>query len=105
MKLGKVVGKIWATHKDPQLTGVKLYVLQPLNDDMQAVGTPIIAADAIGSGEGDFVFWVGSREGTFAIPGKKIPSDASIVGIIDSHYVDDREKIKSLLKQWQKKKM
>ena len=59
MKLGKVVGKIWATHKDPQLTGVKLYVLQPLNDDMQPVGTPIIAADAIGSGEGDFVFWVG----------------------------------------------
>ncbi len=84
MKLGRIVGKVWATQKDPQLEGVKLYVLQPVDEALRAVGKPLIAADAIGSGEDDIVFWVGSREATFIFPEKKVPCDAGIVGIVDA---------------------
>ena len=88
MRLGKVIGKLWATVKDPQLTGVKLFILQPMTKEQQPTGTPIIVADAVGSGEGDVVYWVSSREATFALQGKRIPSDATIVGIVDSIYLE-----------------
>lgn len=99
MKLGRIVGKVWATQKDSQLVGVKLYVMQPIDEKYQPVGKPIIAADAIGSGEGDIVFWVGSREATFIFPDKKIPCDAGIVGIVDSAYNEPRESIERRKKQ------
>lgn len=99
MKLGRIVGKVWATQKDPQLDGVKLYVLQPVDEAYKAVGKPIIAADAIGSGEGDIVFWVGSREATFIFPDKKIPCDVGIVGIVDAANSDTQAAMNKRKKQ------
>ena len=102
MRLGRVIGKLWATQKDPQLDGVKLYVMQPLDEELNADGAPIIVADTIGAGEGDVVFWVRAREATFAVPGRKIPSDATIVGIVDSATAASREeleKVKARLRQ------
>ncbi|MBK7257858.1 MAG: hypothetical protein IPI01_08675 [Ignavibacteriae bacterium] len=42
-----------------------------------------MVVDTIGSREGDTVFWVGGAEATFAFPDRQIPSDASIVGLVD----------------------
>lgn len=84
MRLGIVTGKIWATRKDASLDGIKLYVLQPLDYLLAPQGSPLIAIDAIGAGEGDTVFWVGGGDATLAFDGRIIPSDASIVGIVDS---------------------
>ena len=103
MKLAKVIGRVCATRKDPLLTGVRLYVLQPINEHLEPMGSAIIAADAAGSGEGDIVFWVSAREATFALPEKRIPSDASIVGILDSVYAAPRREIEDRKKEWFKK--
>ncbi len=103
MKLGIIVGKVWATQKDPQLTGVKLYVLQPVNEKREKMGKPLIAADAVGAGEGELVYWVGSREATFAITGKKIPSDASIVGIVDNTFAENLTTLENRLQEWRAK--
>ena len=48
MKIGRVIGNIWATRKDDNLSGLKLLVVQPLNllND-QPIETPIVAADMI----------------------------------------------------------
>lgn len=97
MRLGRIVGKVWATIKDAQLDGVKLYVLQPLDKKLKPIGNPIIAADAVGSGEGELVFWVGAREATFALPNKSIPCDASIVGIVDSANLEPQTNIRQIL--------
>jgi microcompartment protein CcmK/EutM len=83
MKLGKVTGKVWATAKDPKLNGVTLYVMQPIDEDGKALGTEVVAVDTIGSREGDVVFWVGGAEATFAFLGRQIPSDVTIVGLVD----------------------
>ena len=83
MKLGKFVGKVWATAKDPKLNGLKFYIMQPINEKDEIIGNPLIAIDTVGSKEGDLVFWVGGAEATLPIPGKKIPSDVSIVGLVD----------------------
>ncbi|MBN1996003.1 EutN/CcmL family microcompartment protein [candidate division KSB1 bacterium] len=102
MKLGKVIGKVWATQKDPQLKGIKMYVMQPINEEYEPMGAPIIAADGVGSGEGEIVFWVSSREATLGIPGRIIPSDATIVGILDSSYTAPREEIENAKKSWKR---
>jgi len=83
MKLGRVLGKVWATIKDPKLEGVKFYIMRPVDENDEPLGRPLIAADAIGSREGDLIYWVSGAEGTFPFAGRQIPSDVSIVGLVD----------------------
>jgi ethanolamine utilization protein EutN len=83
MKLGIVTGKVWATIKDRKLDGLKLYVMQPVDEYEKPLGNELIAVDTIGSREGDIVFWVGGAEATFGSGGRQIPSDVTIVGLVD----------------------
>lgn len=83
MQLGRVVGKVWATVKDPKLTGIKLYLMQPVDENDKPVGQPKVAGDTVSCGEGDLVFWVGSAEATVAYGEKTVPCDVSIVGLVD----------------------
>ena len=83
MKLGRITGKVWATKKDPKLDGLKFYIMQPVNEEDKSIGNPLVAIDTVGSKEGDLVFWVGGAEATLPIPGRQIPSDVSIVGLVD----------------------
>ena len=86
MKIGRVIGNIWATRKDENLSGLKLLVVQPLNllND-QPIDTPIVAADIIGAGVGEKVLYVGGSSAR----GPHIPVDATIVGIVDDQEVDE----------------
>jgi ethanolamine utilization protein EutN len=83
MKLGKIIGKVWATAKDPKLNGLKLYILQPVNENLDNIAGPQIAVDTIGSREDDLVYWVSGAEATFPLTDRQIPSDCSIVGLVD----------------------
>jgi len=83
MKLGVVQGKVWATVKDPKLHGIKFYIMQPIDEFEQPMGKPMIAADSIGTREGDVVYWVSGAEATFLLDERQIPSDVSIVGLVD----------------------
>jgi ethanolamine utilization protein EutN len=83
MRLGKVLGKVWATVKDEKLNNCTFYIMQPVDEDENSVGSPIVAVDTVSSREGDIVFWVGGAEATFPYPGRQIPSDATIVGLVD----------------------
>ncbi len=83
MKLGRIVGKVWGTIKDPQLQGIKLAIMQPVDENEVPLGNPVVAADLIGVREQDLVFWVSSAEATFPLENMQIPSDVSIVGLVD----------------------
>jgi microcompartment protein CcmK/EutM len=83
MKLAIVLGNVVCTVKDPQLKGVKLRVIQPIDSAGKEQGGLIVAADSVSAGQGQLVWWVAAREATYAMPGKKIPADAAIVGIVD----------------------
>ena len=83
MKLGRIIGKVWSSAKDPKLDGLKLYILQPVNEDMENIASPQIAVDNIGSRENDIVYWVGGAEATLVLDERQIPSDCSIVGLVD----------------------
>ncbi len=83
MKLGRVTGKVWATVKDPKLTGMKLSIMQPVDESDAPLGGELVAVDTVGSREGDLVYWVGGAEATFPFGANQIPSDATIVGLVD----------------------
>ena len=85
MQLARVIGKIVATTKDEKYQGLKLLVLEPLDEHRQKCGRPFIAAEAgpIAAGYGEIVYWEGSREAPLATPDPHTAVDAAVVGIVD----------------------
>ncbi|HTV03240.1 MAG TPA: EutN/CcmL family microcompartment protein [Luteitalea sp.] len=83
MHLARVVGTVVSTHKDARLSGVKLLMIQPLARDGADAGRPLVATDAAGAGVGERVFFVRGREAAYPFHPVDVPTDASIVGIVD----------------------
>ncbi len=83
MQLARVIGDVVVTRKDEKLHGLALLVIQPLNTKHQAVGRPLVAADAVGAGTGEEVFFVRGKEAAFPFYPVEAPVDAGIVGIVD----------------------
>lgn len=87
MKLAQVVGRVFCSRQDPAIDGKKLLLIQPLRwEDQTPSGEPIVAADAVGAGASEKVFWVASREAAVAFPDVP-PIDAAILGIVDGSTV------------------
>ena len=85
MMIGVVKGSVVSTNKSETLTGLKLLVVAPLDlDTMQPKGSPLVAIDAVGAGEGEVVMCCsGSSSRQTAFTDRK-PSDLAIIAIIDS---------------------
>jgi len=88
MHLGKVIGRVNATVKDDRLEGVKLLIVQPVNHNLEAKETPLVAVDPLHAGPGDTVQYVVGREAMLGLDLPNACVDAGIVGIIDSINVE-----------------
>jgi microcompartment protein CcmK/EutM len=84
MRLGRVIGRVWATAKIDQFEGCKLLVIQPVDADGRDVGSALIAADAVGAGAGETIYWCRGREAAMAFLPEEVGSDATVVGIVDA---------------------
>ncbi|MFX0122160.1 MAG: EutN/CcmL family microcompartment protein [Candidatus Hodarchaeota archaeon] len=95
LKLGKVIGNVVATVKDPGLEGLRFLVIQGLDDNFQPIGKPYIAADGIfTAGEGDIVYIVSKKEAAIAIPRELVPIDECVVGYVEEYTVVEAAKKK-----------
>ena len=83
MFLARVVGRVWATVKEPGLEGRTLLLLQPISPDGKARGRRIVAVDAVGAGAAETVYWCRGRESSFPFLPDEVPTDAAVVGIVD----------------------
>lgn len=83
MQLARVIGDIVVTRKDPNLEGITLLLVQPLAPDRQSAGRPLVALDSVGAGAGEEVFFVRGREASYPFLPVEVPTDATIVGIVD----------------------
>ena len=83
------MGTAVATVKTPNLAGVKLLVVQPLDKNQAPVGTLQVAADATQAGVGDTVFMVRAREAALALRESFVPVDLAAIGIVDTVNVDN----------------
>lgn len=84
MFLARVIGCVWATVKTPNLEGQKLLLVQPITKDGKDRGRAVVAVDAVGAGAGEIVYWCRGRESSFPFLPGEVPTDATIVGIVDS---------------------
>ena len=98
MFAAKVIGRVVATRKWKTIEGIKLLLIQPTDWKGNPRGEPIVAADSVGAGAGEFVFYVKAREACFQwLKGNKQvldempPFDATIMGIIDGEEIGSEE--------------
>jgi len=84
MYLGRIIGNVVCTMKDPALVGQKLLVVQPLDRKGRDKGRPVIALDAVGAGPGETIYWCRGKEASFPFLPADLPTEATIVGIVDS---------------------
>ena len=84
MLLGRIIGNVICTMKDPALIGQKLLIVQPLDRKGRDKGRPVIALDAVGAGAGETIYWCRGREASFPFFPATLPTEATIVGIVDS---------------------
>ncbi|MDD5092309.1 MAG: EutN/CcmL family microcompartment protein [Candidatus Wallbacteria bacterium] len=83
MQLARVCGNVVCTHKYESLTGFKLLLIQPVSSSMAPLGRPIVATDLAGAGTDELVFFVTSKEASNTMDNPLVPTDASILGIVD----------------------
>ena len=83
MQLARVIGDVVSTRKDPSFEGISLLLVQPIAADGRDVGRPLVAADSVGAGAGERVFFVRGKEASFPFHPTEVPADAAIVGIVD----------------------
>jgi microcompartment protein CcmK/EutM len=79
MYLGKVIGRVVSSVKDPALEGQKLLLVRRLPN-----GPVVVALDAVGAGAGETVYVCRGREAAFAFKPEEVPTEASIVAIVDT---------------------
>ena len=85
MKLGKVIGKVWAERKVPHLQGCRLHVIQPVTSAGKKVDRPLVVADPQNiAGPGDQVVYVTSTDATEAFSKGVAPVNACVVELVDS---------------------
>ncbi|PWH12926.1 MAG: ethanolamine utilization protein EutN [Ardenticatenia bacterium] len=90
MLLGKVVGTLVSTRKDPKLEGLKFLVLQRLNIEGQPIEGYVVAVDAVGAGVEEVVMYATGSSARQTILTDQRPCDAVIMGIVDTWEVNGR---------------
>jgi len=81
--LGRIVGTVVATRKDPRLEGKKLLICRLIDPDGQDEKGYVIAVDTVHAGFKEEVLIVSGSSARMAQGCKDTPVDAAIVGIVD----------------------
>ena len=83
MHLGKVVGTVVSTRKDEELEGLKLLVVRDVDPALEPAGAPIVAADSVGAGIGEYVLYASGSSARLTSVTRDRPIDATIMAIVD----------------------
>ncbi len=89
MIIGRIVGTVVATRKDPRLEGAKLLLVRQLSLEGEDESNYVVAIDTVGAGFRERVLVVAGSSARLAEGLKDRPVDAAIVGIIDTVEITD----------------
>ena len=88
MVLGKVIGTLVASRKEPTLEGLKLLVVRACDVDGNLTGAVAVAVDAVGAGVGEVVLYAAGSSARQTQATQNRPVDATIMAIVDEIAVD-----------------
>ena len=92
MLLARVLGRVVATRKDEKLEGLKLLMLGVAGPDGKLTGASVVAVDAVGAGEGEYVLYAAGSSARQTTVTDQKPVDAVIMAIVDSWDIEGAEK-------------
>jgi ethanolamine utilization protein EutN len=84
MQLGRIVGNVVATMKNASLEGQRLLIVQPIDRHGRDKGKTFVALDSVGAGAGETIYWCRGKEASFPFLPAEVPTEATIVGIVDT---------------------
>ncbi|MEZ0373827.1 MAG: EutN/CcmL family microcompartment protein [Candidatus Sericytochromatia bacterium] len=90
MLLGKIIGTVVASQKDPKLEGLRFQVLQILDLQGKLTKTYVVAVDAVGAGVGEVVMYASGSSARQTSVTHNRPVDAVIMAIVDSWNVEGK---------------
>ncbi len=84
MQFGRVHGSAICTMKVEGMQGLKLLIVQPLDEQLRPKGALQVAVDVVQAGIGDLCVMGRSREAALAMPEETfVPVDLALIGIVD----------------------
>ncbi|ARV60707.1 carbon dioxide concentrating mechanism protein CcmL [Nostocales cyanobacterium HT-58-2] len=90
MQIAKVRGTVVSTQKDPSLRGVKLLLLQLVDEEGRILPEYEVAADNVGAGVDEWVLMSRGSAARQVLGNEQRPVDAAVVAIIDTVRIEDR---------------
>ncbi len=90
MLLGKVVGTVVSTRKEPRLEGLKLQVLELLDIKGKPNKNYVVAIDAVGAGVDEIVLYAAGSSARQTEFTNNTPCDAVIMAIVDTWDIDNK---------------
>lgn len=88
MFLGRVVGTLVASRKEPTLDGLRFMLVRRLTIDNEDTAGYVVAADAVGAGVGEVVMVATGSSARQTRLTDKRPVDGVIMAIVDTWEVD-----------------
>jgi ethanolamine utilization protein EutN len=90
MLVGTVVGNVWATVKDPTLSGLRFLVVQPFTLDGKPSAETLVAVDPLGADIGERVLVVFGRAARHVIGrSHDIGFQCAVAAIVDRMELED----------------
>lgn len=84
MLLGRVVGTVVASRKEPTLEGLKFLVVRQIDVDDSDTSGYVVAADAVGAGVGEVVMYATGSSARQTVATRDRPCDAVVMAIVDT---------------------
>ena len=89
MKLGRIVGTVVSTRKDPKIEGLRLYLVQDVGLKFEGKDSFVVAADAMGAGVGEVVLYASGSSARQTDVTNNKPVDAVVMAIVDTLHLGD----------------
>ncbi len=89
MILGRVVGSVWASEKDPRLARHKLLIVRPHGSYELSPAEQVVCVDTLGAGVGEDVVVCLGWPARDHLGGHNLPVEAAVMAIVDRCDWDD----------------
>lgn len=90
MLLGKVVGTVVATRKEPTLDGSKFLLVRAIDLEGKPTSTLVVAVDGVGAGVGEVVLYASGSSARQTHMTDARPVDAAVMAIVDAIDMGDQ---------------
>lgn len=84
MQFGQVIGQVVSTHKQGNVHGLRLFIVQQLDENLKPAGKTIISIDTVNARVDDIVLLCSSSSARMTEMTKGAAADNAIVGIVET---------------------